>query len=420
MPPRRADPESDGAPARAIPVARRAAPPSPGRAEFAGLAASLMVLFAMSIDLILPALPDIAAEMGISRANDQQHIVSLVILGMGIGQVFYGPLSDSLGRKPAILVGLGLFAIGCVVALLATDFEQLLLGRLLQGLGAAGPRIVTLALVRDRYEGPEMARFVSIVVTVLMVGPLLAPFAGQGLLRIASWRSGFALLLALDLAILVWLVLRQPETLPRSRRLPASWGALAAALREVTASRAPLGYTLAGGIAFGQLFAYVSSAPQIFEDLYGVGAWFPACFAASGVSIAAASLLNTRLVGRFGMRVLCRRAAAAGAAVAALFLVAAWPQAGPPALWTTLLFFSATFFCVGILFGNLSALAMEPLGHVAGVAAGLVGSLTWGVAACLAAAIGQLFDGTLVPLAAAYLGLGLALMSVLAWVEKTQ
>lgn len=398
------------------PVVPAARGTSPGRAEFVALAASMMAMFALSIDLVLPALPDIAVDLGLSRANDQQHVVSLVILGMGIGQVFYGPLSDSLGRRAAILVGLGLFGAGCALAVAATDLSQLLAGRFLQGVGAAGPRIVTLALVRDQYAGSDMARIMSIVVTVLMVGPLLAPFAGQGLLWLASWRIGFVALLVLDLAILVWLVLRQPETLPRERRIPVRWTALKVALREVCGSRTPLGCTLAAGVAFGQLFAYVSTAPQIFNGLYGVGAWFPVCFGASGISIAGASLLNARLVGRLGMRTLCRRASVGGAALSAAFLAVAWTCSGRPPLWATLLFLAASFSCVGILFGNLNALAMEPLGHIAGLAAGVIGSLTWGVAVILSGLIGQSFDGTVIPLAAGFTGLGLTSVVLVHWV----
>jgi MFS transporter, DHA1 family, multidrug resistance protein len=379
----------------------------------------MMALFALSIDLVLPALPLIANEMAVAQANDQQQVVSLLILGMCIGQIFYGPLSDSLGRKPAIALGLALYAAGSVIAIASSQFAQLLVGRFLQGLGAAGPRIVTLALVRDQYSGAAMARIMSVVISVLMVGPLIAPFLGQGILLIATWRFGFVALLVLDVAILGWLVLRQPETLPRARRVPISWTALRAAFAEVAASRVPLGYTAAAGIAFGELFAYVSSAPQIFGDIYAVGTWFPACFAISGVAIALATFVNSRVVEHLGMRRLCTRASAGQAALSALFLVGALITGGTPPLPVTLAFLAGAFFCVGILFGNVNALAMEPLGHIAGLAAGVIGSLSWLIAVGLAVLIGRFFDGTVVPLATGFAVLGGILFALLRWLESS-
>lgn len=375
----------------------------------------MMALFALSIDIVLPSLPQIAEQMGVARANDQQYVVSSVILGMSLGQVFYGPVSDSRGRKASIIVGLVIFGIGCVTSILATEIQEMLLGRFLQGFGAAGPRIVTLALVRDQYQGRDMARIMSIIVAALMLGPLLAPFVGQGLLMIGDWRVPFVALFALDAAILAWLVARQPETLPVDRRTRLSWRPFAAAAQELCSSRAALGYTVVGGMMFGQLFAYVSSAPQIFKELYAVGAWFPLCFAVSAVSIAGAASANARLVTRLGMQRLCLVAATGEAALSAFFLAVACATSGQPPLWSTMLFLLAAFFCIGILFGNLNALALEPFGHVAGMAAGVVGSVMWFVAMALATLVGQSFDGTVVPLAAGFTILSVASVVTLRW-----
>jgi MFS transporter, DHA1 family, multidrug resistance protein len=390
-----------------------------GQAEFVSLVACMMAMPALSIDIVLPALPRIAHQLGVKRANDQQHVVSAVILGMSIGQVFYGPLSDSVGRKPTIYLSLAVFGIGCVTALFATQFWVMLTARFLQGLGAAGARIVTVALVRDQYAGPAMARVMSVVISALMVGPLLAPFLGQGLLWVAHWRIVFAALLVLDLALFAWFAARQPETLPKSRRQRFSWAFFASSVREICASRAAIGYTLAAGIAFGELFAYVNSAPQVFLDLYEVGVWFPLYFATSGVSIATACAVNARLVLRRGMRWLCIRAAIGKAALSALFLLVAWIEDGRPPLWATLILLGAVFFCVGILFANLNAMAMEPLGHVAGIAAGVLGSLTWFLAVILATLIGRRFDGSILPLVSGFVVLSFALVGVLHQMEST-
>ena len=177
--------------------------PALGVGEFVALAASMMAMLALSIDVMLPALGLIGQELGVERANHNQYVVSFLIFGMAMGQLFYGPLSESLGRKPSILIGLTIFGVGCLVSFAATDLRVMLLGRLLQGLGAAGPRIVTLALIRDQCSGPDMARIMSLVIAVLMVGPLVAPFLGQSVLLLAHWRVLFLILLAFDLAILV-------------------------------------------------------------------------------------------------------------------------------------------------------------------------------------------------------------------------
>ena len=218
-----------------------------GKGEFVALAALMMAMFPLSLDIVLPSLAIMGRDLNVLQANDSQLAISFVILGMAVGQVFYGPASDSFGRKPVIFVGLTIFASGCVLCLLAADFGMMLAGRFLQGLGAAGPRIVTVALVRDQYEGPAMARIMSIIIAVVMVGPLAAPFLGQGILLIAPWRVVFVILLAVVLVLIVWLALRQPETLPKSRRLPFSWKSITATLREACASRVVLGYTTRQG-----------------------------------------------------------------------------------------------------------------------------------------------------------------------------
>lgn len=388
-----------------------------GTGEFVALAASMMALLALSIDVMLPALATIGAELGAGSANRSQYVVFLLILGMSLGQLFYGPLSDSLGRKPSIVIGLALFGCGCVTSALADDFATMCAGRFLQGLGVAGPRIVTLALIRDQRSGADMARVMSLVIAVLMVGPLLGPFIGQGMLQLASWRMLFVALLVFDLGLVGWLCARQPETLPRTRRIPLSWRALSASAGEVFRSRVALGYALAAGLLFGALFAYVGSARQIYQDQYGVGAWFPFCFSLSGLAIAAASVVNARLLPRLGMRGLCRRAGIANSLLAFAFVIVAWACAGLPPLAATLGFVAAIFFCAGILFGNLNALAMEPLGHVAGVAAGVVGALGWFVAMVLATVIGQAFDGTVLPLAGGLLSIGVGLLYTMHWAE---
>lgn len=396
--------------------------PRLGSREFVALAAFMMSVFAFSLDSMLPALSEIGRDLGVGKTgarptNDDQLVVSALILGMAIGQLVYGPLSDSVGRKLSIYAGLALFSVGCIVSIAANDFPVMLAGRFLQGLGAAGPRIVTVALIRDQYDGPAMARIMSFVVAVFMVVPVLAPLLGQGILLVAHWRVIFLIMLALGLGVLGWFAIRQPETLPKVRRIPFSLRPIALAVREICASRVALGHTIAAGLALGGLFGYITSARQIFQDQYGVGALFPIYFSVLAPAIGGAAILNARLVMRFGMRILCYRAIVAKAVLSILFFVVAHASAGSPPLWTMMIYLAAVFFCLGILFGNLNAMAMEPLGHIAGIAAGFVGSLTWFIAMILGTLIGQSFDGTILPLVAGFSILGLASICVMHWVR---
>ena len=257
--------------------------------EFVALMALMMSLVAMAIDAMLPALAQIGDELGAGHANQAQLVISALLLGMAAGQVIYGPLSDSIGRKPTIYAGLALFVTGSALSLAATSFPLMLLGRILQGFGAAGPRIVVVALVRDEYAGAAMARIMSLVLTTFILVPVLAPAIGQGILLIAHWRAIFAMLLALGLVALVWFALRQPETLPLERRVRFSLGRILIGVRETCANRVALGYTIAAGMIFGAFLGYITSSAQIFLGQYGVGRLFPLYFGGLALAIGAAT-----------------------------------------------------------------------------------------------------------------------------------
>jgi len=383
--------------------------------EFTALAACLMSLFAFSIDATLPALGQIGADLNVNSANDSQLIVFVMVLGMGIGQLAYGPLSDIVGRKPSIFAGLALYAAGCLVSIFATVFPTMLAGRLLQGLGAAGPRIVTLALVRDQYSGTEMARIMSFIIAVLMIGPVLAPLVGQGILLLGTWRLIFVVFFLIALTVGWWFMLRQPETLQVSKRVAPSLKPMMFAMKETIGSRVAVGYTLVAGVAFGELFAYIGSARQVYQEIYQVGSLFPLYLAVSALAIAGASIFNAGAVRRFGMRKLCIVAACLKTVAVIVIVVVSMAFDGAPPLWVFVVFAAAFFFFVGILFGNLNAMALEPLGHVAGVAAGIVGSASWVLAAGLGVAVGQSFDGTIVPLSIGLVALSAVCIVLLHW-----
>lgn len=390
----------------------------PSFTEFVTLTATMISLVALSIDAMLPALPEIAQDLGVSGTNERQLVVSVLFLGLAVGQLFYGPLSDTTGRKPAIYAGFGLFIAGCLLSLLATSFPVMLVGRALQGFGVAGPRAVTVALVRDKYEGAAMARVMSFVMAVFILVPMIAPAFGQAVLWVANWRAIFGSFLVLAMVTLVWFALRQPETLAVGDRKPLSWRRVTAVAREILSSKTAFGYTLAAGLVSGAFLGYLNSAQQIFQDQYGVGERFPLYFATVALSLGVASFVNAQLVMRYGMRALSRWAlfALSGLAIVTLVGVA---LAGSPPLWGLLAYLMASFFCIGILFGNLNALVMMPLGHIAGIGAAVVGSVSTLLSVPLGTAIGLSYNGTIVPLVAGLAVLGVLSILVMRWVESS-
>lgn len=390
----------------------------PGTLEFIVLVALLNAMVAMSIDTMLPAIGTIAAELGATDPNSRQFIITSFFGGMTIGTLIYGPWSDSIGRKPAIYAGLALYAVGSLMCLFAASFDMMLIGRFVQGFGAASPRIVSIAMVRDGSAGAAMARVMSFVMTVFMLVPILAPSIGQLVLFVASWRFIFAGFLVMGLIAGLWLWLRQPETLPRERRSPLSPRALAAAAGEVFRHPVTMGYTLAVGCIFGSFICYLGTSQQIFAEQYDQGKLFAVWFGVFAVAIAMAMILNAKLVMRYGMRNLSKWALRASIVLSGLFLLSGLLTNGHPPLWALGAYLFANFFCSGILFGNYNAIALEPMGRIAGMAAAISGALSSLTAIMTGSFIGQLYDGTVIPLAAGFTVLGLAAFVLTEWAER--
>ncbi|TLU83913.1 MAG: multidrug effflux MFS transporter [Chlorobium sp.] len=392
--------------------------PQLGFAEFISLTAMMMSLVALSVDTMLPALSEIGRDLGVIDNNSSQLIISLFFLGMASGQLLYGPFSDYAGRKPSIYVGYGLFIAGCLLSLFATTLPVMLAGRFLQGFGTAGPRIVSIAIVRDRYEGSAMARVMSFVMTVFIIIPIIAPALGQGMLLLAGWRAIFASFLILALLTLVWFILRQPETLSKEKRVPFSFKRLIGTVMIIFSNRSAMGYTVTAGLVFGFFLGYLNSAQQIFQEEYALGAKFPLYFAFLALSIGGASLFNARLVLHHTMQSLSQRALVSISALSSgFFLLALWCHGQPP-LWTLMAYLFATFFGTGILFGNLNALAMESLGKIAGIGSGVIGSLSTFISLIAGTTIGQSYNGTVLPLTAGFFMLSLASLAAMRWAEK--
>lgn len=390
-------------------------PERPGRLalpEFTAMLAMLFATIAFSIDAMLPSFPAIAAELTPAAPNRAQLIISAFVFGMGAGTLISGPLSDRFGRKPVIAGGLVLYILAALAAHFAGNLELLLAARVLQGIGAAGPRIAGMALTRDLYEGREMARVMSFVMMVFMIVPALAPMIGQGIIVLSSWRGIFLAFMLFGLVALVWVSVRQPETLAAPARRPLSATAIQGGLREVLGNAEVRFYTAAMTLGFGQMMALLSSIQQIFDQTYGRAAEFPYWFALIAAVSASASYVNGRLVMHLGMR---RMAAGAylGQAVFSTVMLGVFCLgliADRAAFAVFFVWATSIFFIAGLTFGNLNALAMQKMGHIAGMATSVIAAISTVLAVVIAGPVGLAFDGTPVPAMA-----GAALCSALAW-----
>lgn len=392
----------------------------PGRREFVTLIALLISLVALSIDAMLPALAAIGSDLGVSGENDRQLVITFLFLGLAVAQLFFGPLSDSIGRRPAVFAGLAVFIAGCLVSAFATSFPMMLAGRFLQGFGAAGPRIVTVAMVRDGYEGRSMAQIMSLVMMVFILVPALAPGIGQLILIWADWRMIFAFLAALALAGFAWLALRQPETLAPENRRPFSIRAIFAAFAETCTHRVAFGYTIAGGFIFGAFVGYLNSAQQIYQETYPTGDLFAVYFGGIALSLGLASWVNSKLVMTHGMRRISILALSAKVLISLAALPVAMAFDGVPPLAPFVAYQVVSFFFVGMLFANFNSLAMEPMGHIAGSASAVISSMMTFMAMLFGGLIGQAFDGTVTPMIAGFAVLGSVCLAAMFWIERTR
>ena len=381
-----------------------------GMVEFICLMACFMALTAMSIDIMLPALPLIRDAYGLTDGNQQQLVVIIFLVGFGFGQLFYGPLSDRLGRKPVIMLGVGIYAAATIMCLMASSFEMLIAMRFMQGIGAAAPRVVSVAVIRDLYHGRRMAEVMSFVMTVFIMVPAIAPAMGSGILLLGDWHEIFMVLAAFSLLVMGWTAWRLAETRPPEARTPLSAAWLAQAFRETVTNRQTLGYTIAISACFGGMISYISSAQQIFADVYGMGQWFPLLFGLVAVALSIAAIINGRLVNRLGMRRLGHLAMTGFFTIALLHLCLDLLFHVPLVLFVSLM--SAQLFCFGFIMPNYNALAMEPMGRIAGTASSFIGAVTTALAAFLGWMVGQAYDGSTLPISIGFACFGAAALAV--------
>lgn len=368
-----------------------------GKMEFIALMAMLMALNALAIDIMLPGLQEIGSSLGVENENHRQYVISAYLLGFAFAQLAYGPLADRFGRRMPMMIGLGIYIVAAFAGAIAPTFASLLLLRFVHGIGSAATRVITVSIIRDVFGGRQMAEAMSLVMMVFMIVPVIAPGTGQVIMLFAEWHMIFVFMGLAGIVVTLWMALRLPETLDPADKRPFNPRAIAQAFGIVLGNRLALCYTLASTFIFGSLFGFINSAQQVYVGIYDLGTMFPVVFAAVAAFMALSSYLNSRLVGRYGMRKISHGALTGFLIVSAIWFVLSLFGTVPFPLFITL--FALAMFQFGLIGSNFNSLAMEPLGHVAGTASSVLGFMGTAGGGLIGALIGQAFDGTTTPLA---------------------
>lgn len=364
-----------------------------GRTEFVALLAMMLASVAFSIDSMLPALPQIGAELSPNAVEKAPLILSMFLLGMGLGTFITGPLSDAFGRKRVILGSSALFILGAAVAYVSQSFEMVLVARLVQGLGASGPRVVTNAIVRDRFSGRQMAKIMSIIMMIFVTVPAIAPLLGSFIIEWSGWRGIFIAFILFSATFTIWMMLRLPETLPVASRRPLRLGLMWRAAKEVLGHPVVRLSIVVQALISGTLFLTLMLVQPVYDIVYGRGDEFPYWFFGVAIVAGSASLLNALLVVRFGMWKLITWSIAAQIVLAGSF-VAFDLGNGIYGFYFFLFWQTGIFFQAGLSFGNLNAIAMEPMGHIAGMAASIISAFSTVGAVAISGPIGTRFNGS--------------------------
>ncbi len=364
--------------------------------EFIALMASLMSVVALAIDALLPALDVIGIAIGTRQAVDNQLLIIMIFLGLGIGPLLFGPLSDSIGRKPSVYFGFVVFFIASIVCVYAKSLEVMVAGRILQGIGLAAPRTICIAIIRDMYSGDYMARIMSFVTVVFILVPVIAPALGKWILDHYNWEAIFYVQVVIGVIIAFWFWRRQRETLLPDRRVPFTLSVFTNGLREILRHKQTMGYTIITGFVVGSFMVYLSASQQIFSTQYGLKDEFPYIFAALAIAVGVAILLNGVLVLRLGMEKLVSTALLAFFIISLVYIGLHYTGENPSVM-VLLLFFALQFFAIGFLFGNLRALAMEPVGHIAGIAAAITGLISTLMAVPISTFVGRYLAASTLP-----------------------
>jgi len=369
----------------------------PSQFEFIALMAALMSIVALAIDALLPALDFIGISIGITQTIDNQLLITMIFLGLGLGPLLFGPISDSLGRKPIVYMGFSLFIIASLICVHSESLEMMIFGRILQGIGLSAPRTISIAMVRDTYSGDYMARIMSFITVVFILVPIIAPAMGKFVLDHYNWQAIFYIQLFFSIVVSCWFWLRQPETLALGKRVKFTSHIFIDGLKEIKKSKRTIGFTIISGFITGSFMVYLSTAQQIFQIQYDLKEQFPYIFASLAIAIGSATFLNGTLVVKFGMEKMVTTSLLTFFGISLLYIVLFIGNANPPIV-ILLMFFALQFFAIGFLFGNLRALAMEPVGHIAGVGAAITGFISTMMAVPISTLIGRFVSDTALPL----------------------
>ncbi len=391
----------------------------PLKIEFVLLMAALMSMVALSIDALLPALPEIGLDLGVTKLSNNQLLITMIFLGLGFGQLIFGPLSDSFGRKPIVYAGFVLFTIATYICVTTESFEMMIFGRVLQGIGLSSPRTIAIAMVRDSYSGNYMAKILSIVVMVFILVPVIAPALGQFLLDFYNWEAIFYINLILGAIVMLWFWQRQPETLIVTKRIKFTRHLFIDGLKEFLKYKNAIGFTLVSGFITGSFMVYLSTSQQIFEQQYNMADLFPYIFASLAISVGFATFLNSRLVVKYGMFRIAFIGTIAYVSISILYVILFWSGVNP-SMEVLVGFFATQFFAIGFLFGNLRALAMEPLGHIAGIGAAINGFVSTVMAVPIANYIGNYVTDSVLPLFIGFSIFGILSLIVFLVLRKSQ
>ncbi|MCF7568202.1 multidrug effflux MFS transporter [Sabulilitoribacter arenilitoris] len=365
--------------------------------EFVALMASLMSIVALSIDALLPALSEIGSDLGVTNPANNQLLITMIFLGLGFGQLLFGPLSDSFGRKPIVYFGFIVFIIASIICVTTNSFEIMIIGRIFQGVGLSSPRSLSISMIRDSYSGDYMAKILSIVVMFFILVPVVAPTLGQFLINLYNWESVFYFNLLFGVLIIIWFWLRQPETLEKDKRIKFTSHLFIDGTKEFFKHKDAVAFTLVSGFITGSFMVYLSTSQQIFQEQYNLADMFPYIFASLAISVGLATFLNSRVVVKYGMLKIAYVSCIAYAIISVLYVVI-FSSGENPSIAVLLSFFALQFFAVGFLFGNLRALAMQPLGHIAGIGAAINGFISTVMAVPIANYIGSFVTTSVLPL----------------------
>ncbi|WP_336276876.1 multidrug effflux MFS transporter [Bartonella sp. CB178] len=387
-----------------------------GYRELVIVLGALMTINSIAIDIVLPAMSDILKSLHVTNENDQHYIISFYLISYGVTQIFFGPVSDRYGRRKLVLFGLALYSFAAICCVFVSSLSALLFLRVIQGIGGAAMRVLTFSIIRDLYSGRKMAEVMSIVMMVFLIAPMVGPAVGQVVLLFGHWQLVFAFMGAVGFGLMIWIYLRLPETLHVQRSL--SFSSIKNNLWLVVTNRSSLSYTLAASIILGCIFIAINTSQQTYEGIYNLGLWFPLAFAIGAASEVVSSFLNSLFVERFGMRRISHSMLLLFCAASCIWFAGSTLSGGAVSFPLYMFLYCTLMFACGGMMANFNALALEPLGKIAGTASSVSGFLQSSIGASLAFVTAQQFDGTTVPNSAGFFFLSLVAILLVLWAER--